>query len=343
MTPETLITGATGFLGASLARALLLRGESLRLLMRPESNRVNLLGLVKHGAELCEGSIEDEGVLRQALSGVRRVYHCAAKLSFRKQDRREIWRSNHQGTAGLAKLAREAGVERLLHVSSLVAVGACKAGAPPLTEESPYNLASLRIPYCESKHAAEQAVLMEHARGLDVVIVNPSLIIGPGDLRGPGDSILLAIAEGKAPFLPPGGINVVDVRDVVAGSIAAMESGRSGERYLLGGQNLSHVELARITLRILGRQQRLRRLAPALYSPLARIAGLAESFGLVRQPLTGALLRLAAKHIYCDCSKAEKELGYAAYPIEMAIKASFDQWLDRDQVSPCIVAGLGRL
>ncbi|HHI78570.1 MAG TPA: NAD-dependent epimerase/dehydratase family protein, partial [Planctomycetes bacterium] len=240
------LTGATGFVGSNLARLLTDQGEELRCLVRPGNPATNLLGVP---FERIEGSLEDEDILRQAMEGVDVVIHAAALVSFDRRDAALLHEVNTLGTARVARLAREQGVSRLVHISSVSAVG-YSARPEVLDETTPYNFAPLRIPYCDTKRAAEEAVLTEVQKGLDAVIVNPASILGPGDRRKTEGSLLSAVAQRKIPFLPPGGVNMVDIRDVLSGILLALEHGNTGERYILGGENLSGPDLIRRIARI---------------------------------------------------------------------------------------------
>lgn len=339
MAERVLLTGATGFLGALLARLLVQRGYELRCLVRP-GRAAETLGGVDH--ERVDGTLQGTGVLEEALRGITHVAHLAALVSFRRRDRAAMFETNVEGTRRLARLARAAGVARFLHVSSVAAVG--YSNRPRVLDETaPYNLARLRIGYCDSKHAAEGVVQEEVRRGLDAVIVNPGSMFGPGDRRKAEGSLLQAVAYRKVPFCPPGGANFADVRDVAAGCLAALELGRTGERYILGGENLTgRALLAKIAGVLSARPPRLT--MPRLAAlGLARLATLWEKIRPLEPPLTAELLRLAPRYLWFSSQKAADELHYAAYPIEMAIKATFDWMLDLDLIDHTRIRALGRV
>jgi dihydroflavonol-4-reductase len=355
---RTLITGATGQLGSALARTLAQRGEALRLLVRPGSDRSNLawLGAAPSSAaqqvEICEGDVTDETSLRSALTGIEQLIHGAALWSFARRDRAALWRINAEGSARLARLAREAGVRRFVHLSSWMTFGACGKDQELACEEQPGERTLERIPLIASLRAAENAILAEAAGdpaqgsagearpSFEAVILNPGLCIGPGDLRAPRRSLLLTIATGQLRWAPRGGLNVIDVRDVIPAICGALDTGRSGERYILGGENLSYAELMHKTLRVLGRDRSVRILPWTLQGAWA--AG-----RLLRRPSPHALeanaTRLARWRLHVSSAKAESKLGLACYPIEMAIKSSFDQWLDLDQIDPDLLGSVGRV
>ncbi|MFQ5506568.1 MAG: NAD-dependent epimerase/dehydratase family protein [Planctomycetota bacterium] len=339
MAPRILITGATGFVGSSLARLLAERGYELRCLLRPTSKAENLRGL---RYERVEATLADGGRLEEALTGVDRVVHLAALVSFRKQDAVAMHRVNVAGTARLAGLARQKGVGRFLHVSSVVAVGFSRR-PETIDERAAYNFGPLRVPYCDTKRAAERAVLAEVARGLDAVIVNPASMFGPGDRRKADGSLLQAMAEGRVPVCPPGGCNFVDVRDVAQGCVAALERGRTGERYILGGENLSGRELLAKIARVLGRAPPRITLPRVSARAIAMLASAWELFRPLEPPVTAQILRMSPLFLWYSSRKAREELGYAAYPVEIAIKATIDWMLDLDLLDPRHVRSGGRL
>jgi dihydroflavonol-4-reductase len=317
-----LLTGASGFVGATLAPLLVEAGHALRCLLRPGSAAENLAGVP---FERAAGALEDARALADAVRGCDAVVHLAALVSFRAQDRARMFAINETGTATLARLAREAGVARFLHVSSVSAVGLARR-AEVLDETAPFNFGSWRIAYAESKHAAEARVRDEVARGLDAVIVNPASMIGPGDRRKAEGSLLDRVARGRVPFCPPGGVNLVDVRDVASGCVRALERGRTGERYILGGTNLT----GRAMIEAIARAAGCRPPRWTLPAPLARglgaLATLVERVRPLPPPLTAQILRMTPLWFWYSSAKAERELGYRARGIDAALASAF-AWL----------------
>jgi dihydroflavonol-4-reductase len=339
MATRVFLTGATGFVGSHLARVLQHRGCELRCLITPGNAAENLAG-VPH--ERVEGRLEDEGVLGEALHGIDHVAHLAALVSFDKRDRERLFAINVEGTRRLVRLARERGVARFLHVSSVAAVGYSER-PEILDETAPYNLGRLRIAYCDSKHEAERVVRDEIARGLDAVIVNPSSMFGPGDRRKAQGSLLEKAAYGRIPFCPPGGSNFADVRDVAQGCAAALEQGRTGERYILGGDNLTGRQLLIKIAGVLSRRPPRLALPGFVARGMAAAATALEWVRPLRPPLTAQILRLAPRYMWFSSRKAEEELGYAAYPVEIAIKSAFDWMFDLDLLDAKRVRALGRV
>lgn len=316
MAESIFITGGNGFLGSALLPLLAARGYKLRCLLRRGSDR-SKLATYEH--ETIEGDLGEETALREGLEGMDWVIHLAAAVSMYKPDAALMRRVNVSETAGLARLAREAGVARFLQVSSVAAVG-YSADGEPIDEDAPYNWGHLRIPYCDTKRAGEEAVQAEGRAGMEVVTVNPSSMIGVGDRRKGEASIFASAARGRIPFAPPGGINFADLRDVAAGCMAAIEKGRAGERYILAGDNLRGREFVGSLLRLAGhRPPRL-----ALPMPVARLAAsLATAYEWLRPlspPITAQAMRMASRLCWYSSDKAANELGYRTRGIEDAMR-----------------------
>ncbi len=321
--PDVLVTGATGFVGANLVPLLHSAGHRVRCLVRPSSDVRNLQGVP---FERVEGCLSDEALLKDALRNVDIVVHLAAFVSFSKSDTAQMWNANVLGTELLARLAREAGVGRFLHMSSVAAIGA-RPGPRVLNENSAYEIQRYRLPYCDTKRRAEEAVLNEVARGLDAVIVNPASMFGPGDRRKAQNSLLDAAANDRIPFSPPGGVAVADVRDVARGVMAALERGRTGERYILGGHNLRGRELIAEVMAVVGRRPPRFTLNRHIVHGLAAAARVLEVFMPLKPPLTAQMLRMSPLFFWYSSAKAEDELGYKAGPIRDAIREAY-RWME---------------
>ncbi|MCA8953457.1 MAG: NAD-dependent epimerase/dehydratase family protein [Planctomycetes bacterium] len=314
MSPLCFVTGATGFVGRHLL-PVLAREYRLRVLVRP--GRTIADGI---DCEPVEGHLEDRDALRRGVAGATVVVHLAALVSFRREDRALMQRINVDATATLAALAREAEVRRLLHVSTISAI-ACRDRPEVVDETAPYNYGRLRIGYCDTKHAAERAVLAEVDRGLDAVIVNPPSMFGAGDPRkGGDDSLLGAVRNGRLAFAPPGGLNVANVADVCDGMLAALLRGRSGERYILGGENLTGRALVDRIAEIFGVDAPRRTLPGWLVRCAAAALGALERVRGSRPPVTSDILRLAPRFHWFSSAKAERELGYRCGPVDAGIR-----------------------
>jgi dihydroflavonol-4-reductase len=301
-----LVTGGTGFVGTHVVRALLARGSSVRCLVRPASPRTNLADL---DVEVVEGDLQDMGSLGRAMAGVSTLYHCAAdyRLSPRAAD--EIYASNVGGTSNVLLAAAEAGVSRVVHTSSVGALGLTKDGSPA-DEETPVDPATLIGAYKRSKHAAESIARQWAERGLPVVIVNPSTPVGERDVKPtPTGKMIVDFLNGRMPAYVDTGLNLVDVRDVAAGHLLAAERGRPGERYILGNRNMTLKEILDSLASITGLPAPRVRLPH--WVPLAAASvELAWSRVSRREPsipLEG--VRLARHKMYFDSNKAVRELG----------------------------------
>jgi len=231
-----LVTGATGFVGSAVVRALLGAGLSVRVLVRPNSDRRNLLDL---SVEVAEGSLEDAPSLARAVAGCRYLFHVAADYRLWVTDPAPMFRANVEGTRVLMRAALDTGVERVVYTSSVATLGLVPQGSAD--EETPSNLEDMIGPYKRSKFQAEELVRgLVTKRGLPAVIVNPSTPVGPRDRKPtPTGRLILEAARGHMPGYVDTGLNIVHVDDVAAGHLAAAEMGWVGERYILGGKNLS--------------------------------------------------------------------------------------------------------
>src|SRR6201998_2877432 len=237
---KTLVTGATGFLGSHVARELASRGESVRVLVRPSSNLRALEGIP---TERIAGDLRDRGSLDRALQGVSRVFHVAADYRLWACDPREIYESNVTGTQNLLDASRRAGVEKFIYTSTVATVAVPREGALP-NEETQTSIGEMIGNYKRSKFEAEQCAMRAARDGLPVVIVNPTTPVGPGDWKPtPTGKIIVDFLNGRMPGYVDTGLNFVPVEDCAQGHLLAAERGRIGERYILGGRNLTLKEV----------------------------------------------------------------------------------------------------
>ncbi|HYF91382.1 MAG TPA: NAD-dependent epimerase/dehydratase family protein [Symbiobacteriaceae bacterium] len=293
-----LVTGATGFIGAQLAERLIAGGEPVRVLAR-DPRRVKVAPV-----EVARGDLGDPASLAQALLGVEQVYHCASWISY-KAPWEQVWQVNVQGTANLLDACLAAGVRRVVHMSSVAAGGPARAGRPVTEADEP---APLDDPYGRSKAEQERLVVSYAARGLDVVVVRPSAVYGPGD--GAGINLLLKLARrGLLPFYLGSRktwVNVVPVKDVVAGCLAAMARGRSGEIYNLVGPDLTHEELFALLARVSGGR------APFFEMPAPVLLGAASLVTACsrKPPVHPNDVRSWTANWRCSSEKARAELGH---------------------------------
>ena len=317
MADTILVTGATGFVGSAVLRALAGRGDKLRTLSRASSPRGNLDGV---DCEIVVGDMREAGAMALALTGVTRLYHVAADYRLWARDPNDILRANLEGTRTVMEAALAAGVERIVYTSS---VATLRAGDATRSTDETEPLAEHEAigAYKRSKVAAERLVeTMVRERGLPAVIVNPSTPIGPGDVKPtPTGRILVEAATGKIPAFVDTGLNLVHVDDVARGHLLAMERGVVGERYILGGQNASLREMLAVIAGHVGRK------APTVAlprAPLYPLAWAAEAVARItgKEPfVTSDALKMASHHMFFSSAKAERDLGYTARPYSEAI------------------------
>ena len=314
----TLVTGATGFVGSAVARALLAHGEAVRVLIRAGSNRHNLRNLT---VETVVGDLEQPSTLRRVVAGCRALYHVAADYRLWAPRPGTMYRVNVDGTRALLRAAADAGVERIVYTSSVATLGLDPGG--PADETTPVGIDDMIGHYKRSKYLAEQAVreLIER-EGVAAVIVNPSAPIGPGDVRPtPTGRIVLDAARGRIPAYVDTGLNVVHVDDVAAGHLLAFDRGAVGERYILGGQNLSLGEILTLIAVLAGRRPPRLCLPAGLILPIAYLSEIAARIGRTGEPLlTVDGLRMARKRMHYSSAKAERELGYRSRPAAEAVR-----------------------
>jgi dihydroflavonol-4-reductase len=316
------VTGATGFLGSHVARALAEQGADLRLLVRPTSNLKNLEGL---NAETATGDLRDGASLEKAMSGCDTVFHVAADYRLWLRDPQEMYRSNVEGTRAILQAARKNHVRCVVYTSSVATIGFTGNGQPA-DEDSPVSLADMIGHYKRSKFMAEQVALLAGrdaagSGGMRVVTVNPTTPVGERDIKPtPTGRIILDFLKRKFPAYVETGLNLVDVRECALGHVAAMEKGKSGERYILGGEDLTLKQILDKLGEISG-----------LPSPTVKLPYfVAYAAGLVDENISGRLLgrepratvetvRMGRKKMWASSAKAERELGWKIFPADNAL------------------------
>ncbi len=303
MPDPVLVTGASGFIGSSVCRHLARQGFKVRALHRPASDLSALEGL---SLERHVGDLFDPKGLARAADGARWVFHVAAVAEYWRQRPADVIRGAVEGTRNVVQACVQAGVERLILTSSLAALGVPEHGEL-LTESNVFNMPVTRSPYGYAKRQAEVEALQAAGESLQVVIVNPSIVLGAGDVHQISGSLVIQAARGRTFLYTRGGTNIVHVDDVAAGHLAAAERGRSGERYLLGGENLTYLQLFTLLAEVVGGR------APWLLLPDWAIQPTASLIDLIHRvaplPLEGNQLRLSRLRLFCDTSKASRELG----------------------------------
>jgi len=319
---RVLVTGAAGFVGSAIVRALLAGGYEVRALVRATSPRENLAGL---DIETIEGSIEDAQAMAKAMAGMRFVVHAAAAYSLWSRDTETIMRANVTGTRIVMEASLDAGVERIVHTSS-VATLALPTNGGVGDESMPLAESAAIGAYKRSKVIAERLVEAMIARdALPAVIVNPSTPVGPRDARPtPTGRIIVEAASGRMPGFVDTGLNLVHVDDVAAGHVAALERGRVGERYIVGGDNVPLADMLREIALLVGRAPPRWKIPRAPLYPLA-VAAEMMAFASGRAPfLTVDGLRMSRHHMYFTSAKAQRELDYHARPYREGLRAAVD-------------------
>ena len=317
----TLVTGATGFVGAAVARHLLAAGRRVRVLTRRNNDRRNLNGLA---VEIAEGDLTDRPSLEAALAGCEALYHVAADYRIWVPDPDTIYRVNVEGTRQLMEAALAAGVARIVYTSSVATLGLHKDGTPA-DEDTPVSLADMVGHYKRSKFLAETEVSRLVAeKGLPAVIVNPSTPIGPGDIKPtPTGRMIDDAAAGRMPAYVDTGLNIVHVDDVAAGHLLAFDKGTPGERYILGGDDLSLKDILTEIARLTGRAPPAISLPHDLIMPIAYIAeAIARLTGGKDPMVTVDGVRMARKKMFFSSAKAERLLGYRHRPAAEALAAA---------------------
>ena len=315
---RTLVTGGTGFVGAAVAAALARAGAQVRVLARASSDRRNLDGLP---VEVVTGDLRDKELLERAVAGCRYLFHVAADYRLWVPDPQAMLAANVEGTRAVMEAALAAGVERVVHTSSVATLGH-EPDDRPADEATPSSLDDMVGPYKRSKFLAEAEVRRLVAeRGLPAVIVNPSAPIGPGDRKPtPTGRMVVEAAAGRAPAYIDTGLNVVHVGDVARGHLLALTRGRIGERYILGGDNLTLAEILSLCARAGGKAPPKIRLPIGAMVPVAVAA---EAFARLtgKTPLvTRDELAMARTRMFFSSAKAERELGYTHRPAAEAVR-----------------------
>ena len=320
---KTAITGASGLVGGNLAAALREAGHEVVATRRPSSKVAHLDDLDLRWVDADLSSTE---ALARAFDGAEVVFHCAAAVSVRRVPPPWMIDANVTGTQRIIDACRAAGGRRLVHCSSTVAVGVSE-DARPIDETAPWNLPAhgLDDAYATTKHDSEQLVHAAVREGLDAVIVNPGYMFGPRDVRPSSGRLILEVVNGRVPGMTPGSNCFVDVRDVTASMIAAAERGRTGERYILGGTNLTYVEVFRLIAQVAGvRPPRFT--LPRWLSMAAGLAGdLQEALSDAEPMLNRSTVAWGYEPGFrFSSAKAQTELGHRARPVEQSVQAALD-------------------
>ncbi|MDZ4677781.1 MAG: NAD-dependent epimerase/dehydratase family protein [Oligoflexia bacterium] len=327
---KILVTGGNGFLGSWIVRALVNKGHVVRVLHR-KSSVMNSLKNISYESAL--GDVTEYSTVLEAACGMDAIFHAAAVIAYSPLERTLMERVNVYGTENVVRAAIDAKVQKFVHTSSVVAVGATLEPRL-LHEESPYEMSQYNFGYYETKFHAEELIRSAVRSGkLDAVIVNPSIMFGPGDAVKGSRKTHLKVASGLIPFYPTGGINIADVEDVVEGHILALKKGRAGERYILGGDNILVKDLFDLLAQFGGHRAPMIPLSSIILRSLARVTELAERYSYkINIPVESAIA--STMYHWYDLSKARKELGYNPKPAYGAVKKSVQWCFENGYLTP---------
>ena len=319
---KAFVTGATGFVGSHVAQVLTEKGAELRLLVRPSSNLKNIEGL---NAERVIGDLRDPDSLEKAMSGCDAVFHVAADYRLWERDPEQMYKANVEGTRALLKAAKNSGVRRVVYTSSVATMGFTSNGHMA-DENSPVSLDNMIGPYKRSKFMAEQVAMEAGRKEMDVVTVNPTTPVGDHDIKPtPTGCIVVDFLKKKFPAYVDTGLNLVDVDECARGHLEAFEKGKSGERYILGGENLTLKQILDKLAAITG-----------LPSPTIKVPYVvALATGVVDEVFTGRIMgkepratidavRMGKKKMFVTSAKAERELGWKQVPVDNALQRAVE-------------------
>ena len=335
MSVVNFVTGATGLVGGNLARELVARGERVKVLVRKTSNTMAVDDL--DGVEKIEGDITDRESIDRAMSGCDRVYHCAADVRMWIVPMDRMRAVNVEGARNVFEAARKNSIRRVVHVSTVDAIG---FGTPdgwgymdkPSDEEVPWQNDRYTVPYMITKYEAQQVALQMNGPDLEIVVVNPTFMLGPWDVKPSSGAMILEVAKGIAKIYTPGANNFVHIGDVVDAMITAMERGRPGEKYILGNENLHYGDAFAKVAKVVG-------VAPPKIAMPKIIALTAGFFGTLYGQLTDTVPNINhltaslgfVEHCY-DPSKARAELGLRSTPVEQAIEDAYRWFIDHGYI-----------
>ncbi len=317
---KSLVAGATGFIGSAIVRELIKDGEEVRVLIRRTSDTQNIDQL---DVEKAYGDIRDGDSVKRALAGCDTFYLTAAYFAHWAPDPKLLYEVNVGGTKASLKAALEAGVQKVVYTSTNNAIGA--SGPVPVNEEATFNYWEARDHYSMSKYIAENEARIFAMRGLPVVIVNPTLVIGVNDIRpSPSGQMIIGVVKRNLPGYIDGGVNIIDVEDIACGHILAARKGRVGERYLLGNRNITVYDYIRLIADIAGVKPPSLKLSFNVALALGHFFEFYASMTGKPPDVTASEVRIARMTEWYDCSKAVNELGLPQAPVDLTIRKSIN-------------------
>jgi len=325
---KILVTGATGFIGSQLVIKLASTGDDITILVRKSSD-LRPLESVLNNITVLYGDLANRGAIGEAMKGVDQVYHSAGLTYMGDKKNALLYRINVEGTQNILDAALEAGVKRVVHVSSITAVGIAK-NRVPVDESVRWNFDEINLEYARTKHLAEIAVAEAVKKGLDCVIVNPAFVFGAGDINFNAGRIIKDVYNRRLPFYPLGGICVVDV-DIVADTIrAAMDHGRTGERYILGGENVTYKQLADTISRITGAPKVRLPIPFGIAKILKSVLDRKKNKNKISKLFNLSMFRVASEFLFYNSEKARRELNMSVAPHEESVRKAFEWYRDRN-------------
>ncbi len=317
---RALVTGATGFVGANLIELLNQQGWHTRALRREKSSLKALAGLEYESAL---GDVTELDALRNAMRDIEVVFHVAAVATYWNTTTEHMYRVNVDGTRNVLQAAREMGARRVVCTSSVAALGLPPFGQQ-FDESATFNMRPSDFYYGHSKAEAEKVIQQYVADGSDVVTVNPAVIMGPRDINLIGGKAVIQAAKTGIPIYTTGGVCVIDVADVCAGHVAAAERGRRGERYILGGENLTYKELLTTVTQVVGKPKPVLQIGRAPMQAISRVVDAAQRVIKFELPLSGDQMRYSTETFWFNSSKARRELGLTTRPFVESVRRTYD-------------------
>jgi dihydroflavonol-4-reductase len=320
---RALVTGGTGFIGSNLALRLVERRWKVTILERPDASRL----LLEDGPfDFVPGDVLSPETLARVMEGVDVVFHAAGVVDYWRQGVECMYRVNVEGTRNVMKAALAAGIRRVVHTSSTAAMGIHPNEI--VDETFSFNVKPDRFVYGHSKYLAEQVVMEFIGKGLPAVIVSPTTVIGPRDIRKVSSGVVVEVVKHcLPPLIPPGGTNIVPICDVAQGHIEAAERGRVGERYILGGENMTHLQLYQTIAQVVGCGAKMKVMPHWQVSLFAILTDMLQPHSDRPVPLTGDRLRLEAQMFYFDSSKARAQFKMPNTPLRVTIGRTYE-WYD---------------
>lgn len=327
---KILVTGATGFIGSVLVKKLALTPDEIYILVRKSSDLTSLSDVLDK-VRLVYGDITDRASVQSALEGIDLVYHSAGLTYMGDKKNELLYKINVEGTQNILQAALAAGVKRVVHVSSITAVGIA-FDKKPVNESVEWNFTSIDLEYARTKHLSEIEVAKAVKKGLDCVIVNPAFVFGAGDINFNAGRIIKDIYNKKLPFYPLGGVCVVDVENVADTIITAMKKGKTGERYIIGGENVSYKQLADTISRITGAPKVLFPLPFWMAKIIRSLLDRYKNKNRVSKLFNLSMFRVASEFLYYDSSKAKLELNLRTEPHAKSIQNAYEWYRDRNML-----------